>query len=171
MAPAYNRPRTRIRGKAAETPERCGDPARVRRPRRTRLEGPFPAESVHALDEAAFSGPDIAYWTAREEAELLSGGALKRLQEGQGEIKSIRTSSHTRGRGIATVLLTHILAEARRGGYHRLYLETGSQDFFAPAQLPAAGPTRLSCGRRTQARPGRCGRLRLPGDGPFLRTR
>ena len=42
--------------------------------------------------------------------------------------------SDTRGRGIATLLLTHILAEARQGGYDRLYLETGSQDFFAPAR-------------------------------------
>ena len=98
-----------------------------------------PAESVHALDSAALSGPGISFWTAREDDEVLGCGALKQLQQGQGEIregeiKSMRTAAHARGRGIATLLLAHIVAEARRGGYHRLYLETGSQDFFAPAR-------------------------------------
>lgn len=98
-----------------------------------------PAESVHALDSAALSGPDIAFWTAREDSTVLGCGALKLLEPGrggiqQGEIKSMRTAAHARGRGIATVLLAHILAEARQRGYDRLYLETGSQDFFAPAR-------------------------------------
>lgn len=98
-----------------------------------------PVESVHALDAAALSGPDIRFWSAREDAEVLGCGALKLLQPGdvgtvQGEIKSMRTAAHARGRGIGTLLLAHILAEAREGGYGRLYLETGSQDFFAPAR-------------------------------------
>jgi putative acetyltransferase len=98
-----------------------------------------PAESVHALDSAALSGPGITFWTAREDSEVLGCGALKLLERGQdgikqGEIKSMRTAAHARGRGIATLLLTHVLAEARQGGYDRLYLETGSQDFFAPAR-------------------------------------
>jgi putative acetyltransferase len=93
-----------------------------------------PADSVHALDPAALSGPAITFWTARQDSELLGCGALKQLQHGQGEIKSMRTATHARGRGIAALLLTHILEEARQAGYHRLYLETGSQDFFAPAR-------------------------------------
>ncbi|HSL36706.1 MAG TPA: GNAT family N-acetyltransferase, partial [Arthrobacter sp.] len=80
------------------------------------------------------AGPAITFWTAREDAGLLGCGALKELQRCRGEIKSMRTAAHARGRGIATLLLTHILAEARLGGYDRLYLETGSQDFFAPAR-------------------------------------
>lgn len=93
-----------------------------------------PAESVHALDVAALSGPGIAFWTAREDSELLGCAALKELLPGQGELKSMRTAAHARGRGIATLLLTHILAEARRSGYERLYLETGTQEFFEPAR-------------------------------------
>jgi len=98
-----------------------------------------PAESVHALDSAALSGPDITFWTACEDSEVLGCGALKLLEQGgagikHGEIKSMRTAAHARGRGIGALLLTHILAEARRASYHRLYLETGSQDFFAPAR-------------------------------------
>ncbi|HEX9227916.1 MAG TPA: GNAT family N-acetyltransferase [Arthrobacter sp.] len=93
-----------------------------------------PAESVHALDSAALSGPAITFWTARDESEVLGCGALKQLEPGQGEIKSMRTAAHARGRGVATLLLRHIVDEARRSGYSRLYLETGSQEFFAPAR-------------------------------------
>jgi putative acetyltransferase len=93
-----------------------------------------PADSVHALDHGALSGPEIAFWTARQDSEVLGCGALKRLQPGQGEIKSMRTTAHARGRGVATLLLEHIIEEARRSGYDQLFLETGSQEFFAPAR-------------------------------------
>lgn len=98
-----------------------------------------PADSVHALDASALSGPFIKFWTAREDGELLGCGALKLLstQPGSaklGEIKSMRTAENARGRGVATLMLTHILAEARHGGYRHIYLETGTEDFFAPAR-------------------------------------
>lgn len=93
-----------------------------------------PAESVHTLDLAALCAPEVTFWTAREDGELLACGALKRLRAGQGEIKSMRTHLAARGRGIAARLLQHITAEARERGYHSLVLETGSVDFFAPAR-------------------------------------
>ncbi|MET1022171.1 MAG: GNAT family N-acetyltransferase, partial [Arthrobacter sp.] len=93
-----------------------------------------PAESVHALDAAALSAPSITFWSAREGTAVVGCGALKHLLPGHGEIKSMRTAAHARGRGIAALLLTHILAEARHAGYEQLYLETGSQDYFAPAR-------------------------------------
>jgi putative acetyltransferase len=109
-----------------------------------------PAESVHALDPGALTGPEITFWTARDSAVpdgggapgggalpggvLLGCGALKDLGAGEGEIKSMRTALHARGRGIATLLLAGILDEARHRGYRRVCLETGSQDFFAPAR-------------------------------------
>jgi putative acetyltransferase len=43
-----------------------------------------PAESVHALDHSALSGPSITFWTAREEGELLGCGALKLLDSRTG---------------------------------------------------------------------------------------
>lgn len=93
-----------------------------------------PAESVHALDPEALAGPEITFWTARREAELLGCGALKAISRGHGEIKSMRTAVFARGQGIATQLLAHILEFARDSGYERLSLETGSQEFFAPAR-------------------------------------
>jgi putative acetyltransferase len=98
-----------------------------------------PAKSVHALDHGALSEPAITFWTARHDGELLGCGALKLLStepgsETLGEIKSMRTAAHARGQGIATLLLGHILDEARARGYGRVYLETGTQGYFAPAR-------------------------------------
>ncbi len=93
-----------------------------------------PPESVHALDPAALAGPGISFWTAREGSRLLGCAALKHLAPGDAEIKSMRTANAARGRGVASALLRHVLAEARHSGYRRLFLETGSLEFFAPAR-------------------------------------
>ncbi|MCC3300660.1 GNAT family N-acetyltransferase [Arthrobacter sp. zg-Y895] len=93
-----------------------------------------PAESVHALDPAALQDPDITFWTARKDGQLLGCGALKQLGPHQGEIKSMRTAEAARGHGVAARILQMIVAEARSRGYTALLLETGTQDFFAPAQ-------------------------------------
>ena len=93
-----------------------------------------PPESVHALDPASLTGSDISFWTMREDGAVLGCAALKRLGPGHGEIKSMRTATAARRRGVAARLLDHVLAEARAAGYGRLSLETGTQDFFAPAR-------------------------------------
>lgn len=46
----------------------------------------------------------------------------------------MRTARSHHRRGIASMVLTHIIAEARHMGYTRLSLETGSFAFFAPAR-------------------------------------
>lgn len=46
----------------------------------------------------------------------------------------MRTSPHRRGSGVGRALLDHALADASARGIHRLSLETGSMDFFAPAR-------------------------------------
>lgn len=93
-----------------------------------------PAESVHALDHSALSHESITFWTAREDGVLLGCGALKMLSAGHAEIKSMRTAANARGRGVATLMLEHIVAEAARLGYERVSLETGTEDYFAPAR-------------------------------------
>lgn len=93
-----------------------------------------PPESVHALDPASLTGSDISFWTMREDGAVLGCAALKRLGPDHGEIKSMRTATAARRRGVAARLLDHVLAEARAAGYGRLSLETGAQDFFAPAR-------------------------------------
>lgn len=93
-----------------------------------------PPESVHALDLEALRQPEITFWTVWEDGELLGCGALKELDPRHAEIKSMKTSSRHLRKGVATNLLKHILEEAKRRGYSRLSLETGSMEAFAPAR-------------------------------------
>ena len=92
-----------------------------------------PPESVHALDLDKLRAPDITFWSAWEGEVLGACGALKELDAAHGEIKSMRTPESLRRRGAGRAMLTHIVAEARRRGYRRLSLETGSQEGFRPA--------------------------------------
>jgi putative acetyltransferase len=70
---------------------------------------------------------------------LLGCGALKELNPQHGEIKSMRTASLHRRKGVAATLLKHILEEAKNRKYKRVSLETGPMDAFLPARNLYAG--------------------------------
>lgn len=93
-----------------------------------------PAESVHALDPDALAVPTITFWTAREGETLLGCVALQCLDDEHVELKSMRTATAARRRGVAGRLLDHVLAEARARGHARISLETGTEDYFAAAR-------------------------------------
>jgi putative acetyltransferase len=93
-----------------------------------------PPEQVFALDLDRLRAPDVSFWTAWERDTLVGCGALKALSPTHGELKSMRTPAACRGRGAGRALLMHILGEARRRGYQRVSLETGSHPDFGPAQ-------------------------------------
>ncbi|WP_308280041.1 GNAT family N-acetyltransferase, partial [Pseudonocardia oceani] len=93
-----------------------------------------PPESVHALDLDGLRDPAVTVWTVVEDGAVIGCGALKVLEPGHAEIKSMRTAASHQGRGIGTAVLRHLLAQARARGLHRLSLETGTQEFFAPAR-------------------------------------
>ncbi|MBO1348031.1 MAG: GNAT family N-acetyltransferase [Hormoscilla sp. GUM202] len=96
-----------------------------------------PPESIHALDLSGLRVPEILFWTVwddiGDEDVLIGCGALKELDATHGEIKSMRTSSQHRRKGVARAVLTHIIEEAKRRGYRRLSLETGAHGPFQPA--------------------------------------
>src|SRR5438876_3561796 len=79
-----------------------------------------PPESVHALDLTALLRPEITFWAVWSREELLGCGALKELTATHGEVKSMRTASTHRRKGVARAMLQHIIAEARRRSYARL---------------------------------------------------
>ena len=93
-----------------------------------------PPESVHALDLHNLKKPEITFWTIWEDNNLVGCGALSELDPAHGEIKSMRISPDLKRKGIASLLLRHILDEAYKRGYQELSLETGSMDFFLPAR-------------------------------------
>jgi len=93
-----------------------------------------PPCSVHALDLDRLRRPGITFWTAWRDGDLAGCGALKALDARHGEIKSMRTAAAHLRQGVASRMLVHIVDEARRRGYARLSLETGSMDAFVPAR-------------------------------------
>jgi putative acetyltransferase len=98
-----------------------------------------PLESKHALDLDGLRQPDVAFWSAYDGGVLVGCGAIKRLDDVHGdddhaELKSMRTAADRKRSGVASAILDHILGEARRMGFARISLETGSADFFRPAR-------------------------------------
>ncbi len=93
-----------------------------------------PLESKHALDLDGLRQPEITFWTVHDGDTLIGSGAIKGLDADHAEVKSMRTAPSRQRGGVASALLEHIIAEARKMGYSRLSLETGSTDFFRPAR-------------------------------------
>jgi putative acetyltransferase len=93
-----------------------------------------PPESKHALDLEGLRNPKITFWTVWDNDRLIGCGAIKELDVDRAEIKSMRTAASYRGKGVASMLLQHILKEAKLRGYRLISLETGSMPFFEPAR-------------------------------------
>lgn len=92
-----------------------------------------PPESVHALDVDGLRDPDVTFWSVWVGDRIAGCGALKRLDDERGEIKSMRVADEFLGRGIGRAILDHLIAEARRRGMRSLWLETGATPAFTPA--------------------------------------
>ena len=94
-----------------------------------------PPESVHALDVDGLKAPGIKFWAAWTKTRDLAGvAALKLLDSGNAEIKSMRTNGNLRRAGVASLLLQHLVNEARLLNIQTLYLETGSMSEFTAAR-------------------------------------
>jgi putative acetyltransferase len=99
----------------------------------TRARAEAPPGSAHALDLSGLKAPEIRFWSLWKGDALFAVGALKRLPDDDGEVKSMHTAEAARRRGAGSAMLRHIIAEARAAGMARLSLETGSWDYFKPA--------------------------------------
>lgn len=97
------------------------------------MAGQSPEECCHVLDIDGLKVPEIKFWSAWDGSHLVGCGALKEIDAGHGEIKSMHTAAAHRKRGVGNRVLSHIIAEAARRGYRRLSLETGSGPGFEPA--------------------------------------
>ncbi len=93
-----------------------------------------PLESAHALELDGLRKPEVTFWAVRDGPTLAGCGALKTLEPGHAEIKSMRTAPGYTQQGVGSLLLRHMMSEARKRGIRRLSLETGSMPFFEPAR-------------------------------------
>ena len=92
-----------------------------------------PPGSAHVFDIAKLKAPGVWFWSGWEGDTPVAVGALKRLSQAHGEVKSMHTAHAARRKGYAGEMLRHIVAHARAIGLTRLSLETGSFEFFRPA--------------------------------------
>ena len=97
------------------------------------MEAGSPPGQVHALAIERLRAPGVTFWTAWLEGALCGCGALQELTAESGEIKSMRTRAAFVRRGIGQAVLEEIERTARRRGYARLLLETGTGPAFAAA--------------------------------------
>lgn len=105
-----------------------------------------PPEAIHALNADGLRTPAVTVWSAWRNGGLLGMGGLKELPPDEGEIKSMHTAAAHRGEGVGEAMLRHLIAEARRRGYRRLYLETGVQDGYTPSRRLYTRHGFVACG-------------------------
>tara|TARA_B100001063_G_C16749372_1_gene549349 strand:+ start:1549 stop:2013 length:465 start_codon:yes stop_codon:yes gene_type:complete len=98
------------------------------------LRAASPEGSAHVLDIPGLKVPSIKFWSLWENNKLFGCGALKFLEKGHGEFKSIRIHNDFRNKGNGIKVITHLIDEAKKLEISRLSIETGAGKFFEPAR-------------------------------------
>ena len=93
-----------------------------------------PPEHSFALNVDGLLDPKVTFVSFRDGAAVLGVAAIKELDAGHAEVKSMHTAAEARGRGVGRALLSHLLDTARARGYRRVSLETGTTPGFAAAR-------------------------------------
>jgi putative acetyltransferase len=92
-----------------------------------------PPGQSFALDIKGLKTPDMTFWSAWHDDDLLGCIALKQLSPTHGEIKSMRTSPDHLRKGVARGLLDHLVSVARDRNNVRISLETGAEAAYSAA--------------------------------------
>jgi putative acetyltransferase len=98
------------------------------------LRAASPEGSAHVLDIPGLRVSSIKFWSLWENQKLMGCGALKFLEKGHGEFKSIRIHDNFRKKGNGVNVINHLIAEAKKLNISKLSIETGAGDFFIPAR-------------------------------------
>ena len=93
-----------------------------------------PTDSCHVLDIKGLKNSTIKFWSLWENEQLIGCGALKFLEEGHGELKSIRVAESFRKKGYGIKVIQHLILEAKKLNIKKISLETGAGNFFLPAR-------------------------------------
>ncbi|MDA9731179.1 GNAT family N-acetyltransferase [Candidatus Pelagibacter sp.] len=93
-----------------------------------------PEGSAHVLDIPGLKVSSIKFWSLWEDDKLMGCGALKFLNKGHGEFKSIRVHDVYRGKGNGIKVIKHLIEEAKKLNITRISIETGAGKFFEPAR-------------------------------------
>lgn len=105
------------------------------------MESLFPPEDNFYLDIEALTAPDIAFFVARRDTDILGTAALAN-RGSYGEVKSMFVAETARGLGVGASLLAKLEDEARAQRLPALMLETGNLLHAAHRLYARAGFTR-----------------------------
>ena len=98
------------------------------------LRAASPEGSTHVLDIPGLKDPSIKFWSLWENNNLVGCGALKFLEKGHGELKSIRVHNNYRGQNNGIKVMNHLIFESKKLDIKRISIETGAGEFFKPAR-------------------------------------
>ena len=98
------------------------------------LRAASPEGSAHVLDIPGLKVSSIKFWSLWQYEKLMGCGALKFLDEGHGEFKSIRIHDNFRRMGNGINVINHLINEAKKLEIKKLSIETGAGEFFKPAR-------------------------------------
>ena len=98
------------------------------------LRAASPEGSAHVLDIPGLKVPSIKFWSLWENKRLVGCGALKFLEKGHGEFKSIRIHDDFKNKGNGIKIVNHLVENAKKLNIQRLSIETGAGKFFEPAR-------------------------------------
>ena len=98
------------------------------------LRAASPEGSAHVLDIHGLKISSIKFWSLWEDKKLIGCGALKFLEKGHGEFKSIRVHDDFRNKGNGLKVINHLIEEAKKLDISRISIETGAGKFFEPAR-------------------------------------
>ena len=113
------------------------------------MEDASPEGHNHALDLAALISSGAVLLGARLGGALVGMGAVKEIEPGHWEVKSMHVAAEARGTGTARALLDALVEAARERGARRISLETGSQSAVEPARRLYARAGFEKCGAFT----------------------
>ncbi len=92
-----------------------------------------PEESCHVMTAEELRASGASLYCLRDGEKVLGIGALKPFGDDV-ELKSMHTLAEARGRGVARLILDHLIDVGRASDARAMYLETGSKDHHAAAR-------------------------------------
>jgi GNAT superfamily N-acetyltransferase len=106
---------------------------------------PNPAHRHFGLTEEQVTGGSGVFLVAALDGEPVGCGALRRLDDGTGELKRMFVAPEARRLGVGRGILDELEQRARALGLRRLVLETGDRQHEATEMYERAGFGRIPC--------------------------
>jgi putative acetyltransferase len=99
----------------------------------------YPAESNHMVDLSSLEQPNVSFFVARRDGDVVGCCALVGAGDGTAEIKRMFVDPEARGLRVGKLLLEALEARAGELGYQAVRLETGIHQPEAIGLYRAAG--------------------------------